>query len=197
MRAGLWLPCATPAKAPMPSFVNSSGPSASAVRCSWRAASSLACSARRSGVSSFAPVFARSRARLAASAIVAARAVCSTRSSSPPDEHESLERRLVLRLALPAPRVVGAEQDAVHDRARLLRVRERVVEDPGKRSADALCRVCDRGRRGADRVRVELVCGSQADEDDPAGRPVGIEDGCLRGPLGEALLLGDACHSVE
>ena len=148
-------------------------------------------------MSSFAPVFARSRARLAASAIVAARARLLDEILFSADEHEALERRLVLRLALPAPGVVGAEQNPVHDRARLLGVRERVVEDPGQRSADALSRLCDRCRGGADRVRVELVPGSETDEDDPARGPFGIENGRLPDPLGEAFLVRDACHSVE
>ena len=62
MRAGLWLPWATPAKAPIPSFVNSSGPSASARQVLVLVAISAARSASRSGVRSFAPG-SRGRAR--------------------------------------------------------------------------------------------------------------------------------------
>ena len=85
------------------------------------------------------------------------------------DEHEPLEGMVRLRLGLPATRVVGAEQEPVHDSTRLLGVGQRVVEEPGERPSDALGRFGNRGRGGADRVCVEFVRRPEAHKHDPPG----------------------------
>ena len=194
MRGGLWLPCATPAKAPIPSFVISSGPSASARQ--------VLVSVRELGCAVGEPLrreLVRARVREVTRAVRSLGdrrgALClALEPVVAADEDEPLERMVGLRPGLPAAGVVRAEQEPVHDRSRLLGVGEGVVEDPRESPADALGRLGDCGRRGPDRVRVELVRRPETDEHDSPGRRVPVRVQHSRPPdLGADLfLLGDA-----
>ena len=107
------------------------------------------------------------------------------------DEDEPLERVIRLRARLPATRVVGAENQAVDDRTRLLVLGERVVEQPGDRAADPLRGACDGSRRGAHCVGVELVGWAEPDEDEPLGGLLGVQDGRPPGLRPNVLFFGD------
>jgi hypothetical protein len=98
-----------------------------------------------------------------------------------------------LRSGFPAARVVRAEQEPVHDRARLLGVGQGVVEDPGESPSNALGRFGNRGGGGAERVSVELACRPEADEHDSPGGRVSIRVEQSRPPdrRTHVFLLGD------
>jgi hypothetical protein len=98
-----------------------------------------------------------------------------------------------LRPGLPAARVVGTEEQSVDDRARLLGVGEGVVKEPRHRPPDPLARPGDRGRGRADRIRVQLVRGPEADQDDSPGRsvPVRVQHGRSPGFRADLILVGD------
>src|ERR687887_126987 len=120
-RAGLWLPCATPVNAPLPSSCRPSGPRPSAVRCSASPAIPAARAARPPGGR---PVRPLGDARRAGGGL---------RHLAPlADEHDALERMRPALRCLPAAGLVGAEHRALDDRAGLLRRRqvERGVEEP-------------------------------------------------------------------
>ena len=192
MRAGLWLPWATPregAHAELRELVRPErfGGQVLVLRPRSRAARF----ASFFGVSSFAPVFARSRARFAPSAISGGPLRGLGDALVAADEDEPLERVIRLRVRLPATRVVGAENQAVDDRTRLLVPGERAVEQPGDRAADPLRGTCDGGRRGTHRVGVELVGRAEPDEDEPLGGLLRVEDGRPTGLRPNVLFFGD------
>ena len=106
------------------------------------------------------------------------------------DEDEPVERRLGRRAGFPPAGVVGAEQEAVHDCACLLRLCQGAVEAPGERAADVLSRL-GHGRSGRpDRVCVELLLRAHPDDNDSPRRALVEDCGAARFRC-KALLVRD------